>query len=136
MNDDATTHFLSLPLATREAASAIIAIHTDTLMSGVNKAPLWEKGLKNQTAVHRTSSAAVARNMATQRNKARHLVSCPSRVSLRTQIQASKKGFPYVRSASAIMVTLPMFATLYEGGSEAGTTDMACSLTKSGDFAH
>ena len=94
MNADATTHFLSLPLARREAASATIAVRTDTPISVVNKAPLWEKGLKNQTAIHTISSAAVARNIAAQRNRALHLVSCPSRVSLRTQIQASKTGFP------------------------------------------
>jgi hypothetical protein len=50
MNADATTHFLSLPLASRDVASPTIAVHTDTLIRGVNKAPLSEKGLKNQTA--------------------------------------------------------------------------------------
>ena len=94
MNADATTHFLSLPLASRDVASATIAVHTDTLIRGVNKAPLSEKGLKNQTAVHKTSSAAVVKDMAAQSDTALHLVSFPSRVSRRNQIHPRKGGFP------------------------------------------
>ena len=94
MNADAMTHFLSLPLASKDVASATIAVHTDTLIRGVNKAPLSEKGLKNQTAVHKTSSAAVAKDMAAQSDTALHLVSFPSRVSRRNQIHPRNGGFP------------------------------------------
>src|ERR1035441_9278164 len=118
MNADAAIHFRSLPLARREVASARIAVHTDTLMSGVNNAPLSEKGLKNQTAIHTTSSAAVAKDMAAQSSRALHLVSVASLASLRTQTQTSKTGFPYVRSASATMMTLFMCSTLYGGTSK------------------
>jgi hypothetical protein len=94
MNAEAMTHFLSLPLASRDVASATIAVHTDTLMRGVNRAPLWEKGLKNQTAVHKTSSAAVAKDMAAQSDTALHLVSFRFRVSRRNQIHTRKGELP------------------------------------------
>lgn len=83
MNADATTHFRSLPLARREVTTAVIAVHTDALIKGVNMAALseGEKGLKNTTAVHRTNSATVTKDMATHSDTALHFVSFPLRVS-------------------------------------------------------